>query len=101
MNIKKGDTVVMLAGKDKGKKAKVLNISKATGRVHVEGVNMVGKRRKPKKSNEKGQTVQIAMPVDGSNVALWCNSCGKGRRVGSKMEGDKKVRVCVKCKGTI
>ena len=79
MKIKKGDNVVVLAGKDKGKKAKVLRVL-ASCKVVVEGVNEQNKRRRPRKSNEKGQTIKIALPVDASNVAHFCLMCKKGVR---------------------
>ncbi|HEY4504413.1 MAG TPA: 50S ribosomal protein L24 [Candidatus Paceibacterota bacterium] len=101
IKIRKGDNVVVLAGKDKGQKGKVLRVLPEMGKLIIEGMNIVNKRRRPKKSNEKGQTLKLALPLDVSNVALWCNSCGKGRRVGSRMEGGKKIRICVKCKGSI
>ncbi len=111
LTIKKGDTVTVIAGKDKGKKAKVLAVFAARNRVQVEGANMQKKHRRARKGGEKGTMIELAMPMDASNVMLWCSSCGAGRRTGSKMEGNKparlngrsggKVRVCVKCKGTI
>jgi len=93
--------VIVNAGKDKGKKGKVLRVINATGRVIVEGVGEVKKRRRPKKSGEKGQVVAMATPIHASNVSLFCSNCKKCVRIGAKMEGDKKVRVCVKCKGVI
>lgn len=80
MNIKKGDNVIVLSGKDKGKKSKVLRVLREAGRVIVEGVNVQKKRRKPKKSNEKGQTISLTMPIDVSNVAHFCPICKKGVR---------------------
>lgn len=101
MKIKKGDNVVVLTGKDKGKKAKVLLVLAAGNRVLVEGVSLVKKRRRPKRSGEKGQTVEMATPISLSNVALWCNACGRGVRAGARFEDGRKIRVCVRCKGTI
>ncbi|MEK7535567.1 MAG: 50S ribosomal protein L24 [Patescibacteria group bacterium] len=80
MNIKKGDNVIILAGKDKGKKAKVLRVLKAEGKLVIEGVNEVKKHRRPKKAGEKGQIVTISMPIDVSNVAHFCDKCKKGVR---------------------
>ncbi|HEY9582828.1 MAG TPA: 50S ribosomal protein L24 [Candidatus Paceibacterota bacterium] len=80
MKIKKGDNIIVLAGKDKGKKAKILKVFTSTGKVLVEGVAEVKKRRKAKKSNEKGQTLTISQPIDISNVAHFCQTCKKGVR---------------------
>ncbi len=101
MKIKKGDNVIVLSGKNKGQKGKILSVLRDKDKVIIEGVNEAKRRRKPRKSGEKGQTVTIAQPLAISNVALWCKSCGKGVRVGSAIEGGKKVRVCVKCKGVL
>jgi large subunit ribosomal protein L24 len=68
MHIKKGDTVVMLAGADKGKKAPVLKVYPTARMVLVEGINMKQKHQKPRQSNKKGQMVEVAHPVHASNV---------------------------------
>ena len=99
--IKKGDNVVIIAGKDKGKKGKVLKFIRTAGRLVVEGINEQKKHKKASKSGEKGQVVTIAMLMDVSNVALFCAKCKKATRIGALIEGDKKSRVCVKCKGVI
>jgi large subunit ribosomal protein L24 len=98
MNIKKADTVFIISGKDKGKKGKVLEVLSKQGKVLVEGVNLMKKHQKPKKSGEKGQIIQLAKPIDISNVKLVCPKCGKATRVGCKfLEDKKKYRVCKKC----
>lgn len=97
MRIKKGDKVVALAGKDKGKDGKVLRVLSTTGKVVVEGLNIKKRRTKPRKANEKGQTVDMAAPMDLSNVALWCAKCKKGVRTKTKIDGQKKTRVCAGC----
>ena len=89
MKIKKGDTVKVIAGKDKDKEGKVLAVK--DGKVLVEGVNMVTKHTKPSAANQQGGIVNKEAPIDASNVMLVVN--GKATRVGFKMEGDKKVRV--------
>ena len=89
MNIKKGDTVKVIAGKDKDKEGKVLAVK--DGKVLVEGVNMVTKHTKPSAANQQGGIVNKEAPIDASNVMLVVK--GKATRVGFKMEGDKKVRV--------
>ena len=89
MKIKKGDTVKVIAGKDKDKEGKVLAVK--DGKVLVEGVNMVTKHTKPSDANQQGGIVNKEAPIDASNVMLVVK--GKATRVGFKMEGDKKVRV--------
>ena len=89
MKIKKGDTVKVIAGKDKDKEGKVLAVK--DGKVLVEGVNMVTKHTKPSAANQQGGIVNKEAPIDASNVMLVVK--GKATRVGVKMEGDKKVRV--------
>ena len=89
MKIKKGDTVKVIAGKDKDKEGKVLAVK--DGKVLVEGVNMVTKHTKPSAANQQGGIVNKEAPIDASNVMLVVK--GKATRVGFKMEGDKTVRV--------
>ena len=89
MKIKKGDTVKVIAGKDKDKEGKVLAVK--DGKVLVEGVNMVTKHTKPSAQNQQGGIVNKEAYIDASNVMLVVN--GKATRVGFKMEGDKTVRV--------
>ncbi len=98
MKIKKGDNIIVLTGKDKGKKAKVVRAFPAENKVLVEGVNMKKKRQRPRKSNEKGQTIEKPLPIPAGNVAIFCSTCGKGVRIGAKITGGKKTRICVKCK---
>ena len=89
MKIKKGDTVKVIAGKDKGKEGKVLAVKDNT--VIVENVNMVTKHSKPSAANQNGGIIHQEGPIDISNVMLVVD--GKATRVGFKMDGDKKVRV--------
>ena len=89
MKIKKGDTVKVIAGKDKDKEGKVLAVK--DGKVLVEGVNMVTKHTKASAANQQGGIVNKEAPIDASNVMLLVN--GKATRVGFKMVDDKKVRV--------
>lgn len=97
MRIKKGDNVIVLSGKDKGKDGKVLRLFPATDRVVVEGVNIKKRRTKPRKQNEKGQTIEAPAPMHLSNVALRCAKCKKGVRTKTKIDGDKKSRICASC----
>ena len=95
LKIKKGDTVKVIAGKDKDKEGKVIAVNQKTGKVIVEGVNMLTKHTKPSAANQNGGIVHQEGYIDASNVMLLHN--GKATRVGFKMDGDKKVRVCAKC----
>ena len=94
MKIKTGDTVKVIAGKDKDKEGKVLSVDKKTGRVVVEGVNMVTKHAKPSASNQQGGIINKEAPIDASNVMYVQN--GKATRIGYKVEDGKKVRVAKK-----
>lgn len=97
MNIRKNDNVKMLNGKDRGKTGKVLFAFPAEDKVVVEGLNKVARHLRPKKQGQKGQIVHKERAIDVSKVMLVCKSCGKPTRVGHKIVGDKKVRVCKKC----
>ena len=94
MKIKTGDTVKVIAGKDKDKEGKVLSVDKKTGRVVVEGVNMVTKHAKPSASNQQGGIINKEAPIDASNVMYVQN--GKATRIGYIVEDGKKVRVAKK-----
>ena len=87
--IKKDDMVRIIAGKDKGRDGKVLSVDPKTGRVVVEGINMVTKHQKPSQANPQGGIVRSESPIDISNVMLL--SDGQPTKVGFRMEGDKKV----------
>ena len=91
MHIKKGDNVVVISGKDKGKKGKVLSVAATNKTVLVEGINMVTKHSKPSAQNQNGGIVHQEAPIDISNIMLVHK--GKTTRIGYKMDGDKKVRV--------
>ena len=90
MKIKKGDTVRVIAGKDKDKEGKVILVDQKNGRVVVEGINMVAKHTKPNAANQNGGIVNKEAAIDISNV-MYVHK-GKATRVGFKMDGDKKVR---------
>ena len=97
MNVKKGDTVVVLSGKDKGKKGKVLGTVPAENKVVVEGINMVSCHIKPRKQGEEGGIIKREAALYASKVQVVCPKCGKGTRVAHKIENGKKTRVCKKC----
>ena len=102
MNVKKNDTVVVLSGKDKGKKGKVLSVNPETRKVIVEGVSVASRHQKPRKQGEEGGIIKKETPVFASKVMLVCPKCKKGVRVGmSVLENGTKVRVCKKCGATI
>ncbi|MFA5124999.1 MAG: 50S ribosomal protein L24 [Patescibacteria group bacterium] len=101
MKIKTGDKIKMLAGKDKGKTGKVLQVMTTDNKVVVEGLNLLIKHQRPKRSGEKGQRIQFPSAVAMAKVALVCPKCGQAARVGYKIVEDKKFRFCKKCKETI
>ena len=93
MKLKKGDNVIVIAGKDKGKKGKIVRVLVAKNKVVVEGLNMLKKNQRPRKSGEKGQIISVAMPIHVSNVMIVDPKTGKGSRIGKKKVGNKMVRV--------
>ncbi|MBQ9321491.1 MAG: 50S ribosomal protein L24 [Eubacterium sp.] len=99
LKIKKGDTVRVIAGKDKGKEGKVLHVDVKKNRVIVEGANMITKSMKPSAANQQGGIVSKEAPLDLSNVMILVD--GQTTRVGFKVEGDKKVRYAKKTGKTI
>ena len=101
MQIKKGDTVKIIAGKDKGKEGVVKEARPAQQRVVVEGANMVKKALRPTQQNPQGGISSIEAPIHVSNVMLVCPSCKAATRVSFKVEDGKKVRICKKCGKTI
>jgi len=96
MKLKKGDNVIIITGKDKGKKGKIVRVLPEKNKVVVEGLNMMKKSQRPRKSGEKGQIISIAMPIHASNVMIVDPKTGKGSRIGKKIIGDKKVRISKK-----
>jgi len=96
MKIKKGDTVVIIAGKDKGKEGKVVRVFPARMQAIVEGVNVKKKHQRARRGGQKGQIVPFAAPFDISNAALKDPKTGKPTRVGFQAEGKKKVRIARK-----
>ena len=97
MNIKKNDTVIVLSGKDKGVKGKVLVAMPAENKVIVEKVNVATCHTKPRRQGETGGIVKRETPIRACKVALYCDKCEKGVRVGYKVEDGKKTRICRKC----
>lgn len=96
MKIKKGDNVIVTAGRDKGKKGTVVKTLRDVEKVVIEGLNLRKKHQKPRRSGEKGQTVEIAMPMHVSNVMIIDPKGGKPTRIGYKVEDGKKIRIARK-----
>ena len=102
MNVRSGDTVEIITGKDIGKKGKVIVTNPEKGTVIVEGLNMVTKHKKPRSAQEQGGKVERERAIDVSNVALVCPVCGKTTRVNHVLgENGKYVRTCHKCGAVI
>ncbi len=97
MKIKSNDTVIVLSGKDKGKKGKVLEAYPAENKLIVEGVCVATCHQKARKQGEEGGIVHKEIPIRADKVQLFCSKCEKGTRVGYKMADGKKIRVCKKC----
>src|SRR6185436_17193489 len=104
MHVRKGDQVVVISGKEKGKRGRVLRLMTEKGRVVIERVNMVKRHTKPTQRNPRGGILEKEGSIEGSNVSLWCGKCAAPRRARhqhqEKAEGQDKRRVCAKC-GTV
>ncbi len=96
MKLKKGDNVIVIAGKDKGKKGKIVAVFVDKNKVVVEGINMMKKHQRPRKSGEKGSKIDIPMPLHVSNVMIVDPKTGHGTRLGKKEVGGKMVRITKK-----
>ena len=94
--IRRDDTVEVIAGKDKGKRGSVVRILRDKDRVIVLGLNMVKKAMRRRNQQDRGGIVEIEAPIHVSNVMVVCKKCGP-TRVGYKVDGDKKTRICRKC----
>ncbi len=98
LHVKKGDTVVVLSGKDNGKQGKVLEVSPKEGKVIVEGINLATKHVKPRRMGENGGIVKAEAPMYASKVMLVCPKCNKPTRLAHRFLKDgTKERVCKKC----
>jgi len=100
MNLKKGDNVKILTGKDRGKSGKILRVLKDE-KVLVEGINLSKKHARPKKRGEKGQTVTVPRAVHVSNTMIICGNCKKPTRIGFRIDGGSKSRICRKCEALL
>ena len=97
MKIRKGDTVQILSGNDKGKTGEVIETIPKTSRIIVKGINIRKKHIKPKKQGEEGGIVPVECSIHSSKANVVCPKCGKATRIAMKVEDGKKVRVCKKC----
>lgn len=97
-NLRTGDNVVVIAGKDKGKTGKIMSSDSRKGKVVVEGVNIVHKHTKPRSQKDKGGIKKVEAGIDVSNVMILCPACGKATRIGHAFdEQGNKHRACKKC----
>lgn len=97
MKIRKNDTILVIAGKDKGKKSKITKVLSERGKIVAEGVNIVKKHIRAKKQGGKGQRIEVSMPLHISNIKLVCPKCEKATRIGYKLTETNKFRICKKC----
>ena len=97
MKFKKGDTIVVTIGKDKGHKGKIEKVFPDVGKVTVPGVNIFKRHMKRKDDKNPGGIIDIVKPIDVSKIALVCASCGKPTRIGMLVSKTEKVRICRKC----
>jgi large subunit ribosomal protein L24 len=100
MNIKTGDNVMMIQGKDRGKKGQVLRVLSHESKVVVRDLNTIKRHQKARKQGQKGQIITKERPVDASSVEIICPKCSKPTRVGHIKEGKNKLRVCKQCDAT-
>ncbi|MEK7552532.1 MAG: 50S ribosomal protein L24 [Patescibacteria group bacterium] len=101
MKLKKGENVVVIAGKDRGQTGKIAQVFPQRSQVVVEGINLRKRRERPKKAGEKGQIVSVAFPLDSSKVMIKCDRCGRGVRVGYRVTEAKKIKICRRCQQPI
>ncbi len=102
LGIRKEDTVAVIAGKERGKKGRVLSVSPSKSTLIIEKVNIIKKHMKPSRKHAQGGIIEKEAPVNISNVILVCPKCGKTTRIANfVMEGGRKVRMCKKCKEVI
>lgn len=100
MRLRKGDEILVLAGKDKGRRGEIITVLPKENKVIVEGVNVVKRHTKPNNKIYQGGIIDKGMPIHASNVAIVCSKCGP-TRVGMRIENYKKFRICKKCGGSL
>ena len=101
MKFKKGDEVIITAGKDKGKKGKIEKISAKSDTVLLPGLNIFKRHLKKRDEKNPGGIIDFSRPINMGNIAKVCSKCGKATRIGYKFEAKEKIRVCRKCGSTI
>jgi large subunit ribosomal protein L24 len=102
LGIKKGDKVVVLSGKDKGKTGKVLEVIASGNSAIIDGINLAKKHLRRRSESESGGIKEMPRPLAFSKLALFCSSCGKGARFGIKILADNtKTRICKRCQQAI
>ena len=98
MHVRKGDNVVVISGKDSGKKGKIIDVDAKKGRVYVDKINVVSRHTKPTKGAPQGGIIRQEAALHSSNVMMFCNKCGQGVRVAKEILADgQKLRICAKC----
>ena len=101
LSVKKGDNVLVIAGKDAGKTGEILEVNREAGRVVVAGVNIQAHHKKPRSKDDKGGIIKSEGAIDVSNVQVVCPACKKATRVAHSEVDGKKARICKKCGATL
>lgn len=101
MKLKKGDEIIVTAGKDIGKKGKIEHLTGDGTKALIPGLNIYKRHLKKRSEKEKGGIIEISRPLPVGNIAFLCPKCHKPTRIGYKYDGDKKIRICRKCDGKI
>ena len=101
VDIRRDDEVRVVSGKDRGRSGRVVRVLPREGRVMVEGVARAKKHSRPSKRRQQGGIIDIEQFVDISNVQVVCKSCGQPTRIGHRIDGDRKVRVCKRCESDL
>jgi large subunit ribosomal protein L24 len=102
LSIKKNDTVLVVAGKEKGKKGRVISVEPKKDKILIERINIIKRHMKPSKKYSQGGIIEKEAPLHISNVMLVCSKCDKPTRIGNTVLSDgKKARICKKCKEVI
>jgi len=98
MKVRKGDTVVVITGNDRGKMGKVLKVDPSSGMIIVEGIHFIKRHTRPSQRSQKGGIVEKEAPINASDVLVYCSKCDRGVRVGRKILQDgRRVRHCRRC----
>ena len=101
LTIKKHDVVVVISGKSRGSRGKVLRVILQTNRVLVEGVALHKRHQRPRRTGQKGEIINVPSSIHRSNVMLWCAHCSRGVCTKTGREGDQKTRMCKRCSNIV